>query len=321
MKHLFNHILSNLSKNLTCLTPLSSRRGVGGEVGLFLLLISCLLSACSENVTDIVPGNDNVAYVNFYNAMEAAHQSLPSDSLGFYNMIYVNDSVPTAVFRNFPQFSESALDDKRQYPFHFTGTPYITDIAGGYGDVFWMPITADTYKFIYTSRFKVFLKDTTVSLKPNTYTTQYITESPTTDSTYTVVTVPVEPKAVQGKVRVQIINLSTDWGAIDVYQVDADGKVLTSTLPVNLSFGAYSAYAELDTANADKNNKLVLKFRKNGESAASLTTTVPAISGSTYTLVVQGFINETVRRIKKSNTRYISVDVMPDLRVNSRRMY
>jgi hypothetical protein len=312
MKQLFNHFLNKVNKNRTFLIPLL---GVGG---LFLLQ---LLSSCSENIADIVPGNGNVAYVNFYNAMEAAHQSLPSDSLGFYNMIYVNDSVSNTKFRSFPQFSESTLDDKRQYPFHFTGTPYITDIAGGYGDVFWMPITADTYKFIYTSRFKVFLKDTTVVLKPNTYTTQYIAESPATDSTYTVVTVPVEPKAVQGKVRVQIVNLATDWGAIDVYQVDEDGKKLTSTLPVNLSFGGYSPYAELDIANADKNNKLVLKFRKNGETAASLTTTVSAISGSTYTLVVQGFINETMRRIKKSNTGYISVDVMPDLRVNNRKMY
>ena len=290
-------------------------------IGGLLLLLMCCFQSCSENVADIIPGNGNDTYINFYNAIEAARQGLATDSLGYYNMIYVNDSVPNAVFKKFPQFSDAGSDDKRQYPYHFTGTDYVTDIAGGFGDVFWMPIAEGKYKFIYTSRFKTFLKDTAVVLTRKTYTTQYITESPESNSAYTIVTVPVEPKAVQGKVRVQIVNLATDLGAIDVYQVDDNGKELTSTLPTNLSFGAYSPYAELDTAGANKNNKLVLKFRKNGESTASLTTTVPAISGSTYTLLVQGFINETVRRIKKSNTGYISVDVMPDLRVNSRRMY
>jgi len=112
---------------------------------------------------------------------------------------------------------------------------------------------------------KIFLKDTTINLNPKTYTTQYITESPTTDEDYIIVTVPLELKGTQGKVRVQIVNLATDWGAIDVWQVDRDNRLVTSALPLNLDFAEYSAYVELDIASADSNNNLLLKFRKHGE--------------------------------------------------------
>lgn len=289
---------------------------------IFWLLISgCwFVNSCSEVVDSVVPGNGNEAYINFYSAIEAISQSRGEDSLAYNNMIYVNDSVPNEVFRYFPAFSANFGDD-RQYPWSVTGISEVSDGSVRSGDIFYLPIMADSYKFIFTSCNRVFLKDTTISLKPKIYTTQYITESPVADDAYTIVTAPVELKGTAGKVRVQIVNLATDWGAIDVWQVDKDNTLVPSALPANLAFGAYSAYAELDVADADSNNNLVLKFRGHGETGAKLSTIVPAISGSAYTLVVQGFIGESVRRIKKSNTEYASIQIFPSLRVNQRRVY
>lgn len=284
-------------------------------------LIGFVFSACTENFDSIVPSGGNDAYINFYNAMEVALQSTAADSLAFDNYIYVNDSVPGAQFKNFPQFSQSFTDDGRQYPSQFTGVPLVTDIAGGSGGVYWMPVIADTYKFIFTSRNKVFLKDTTITLTPKTYTVQYITESPVSDSAYTIVTAPVELKGTKGKTRVQVVNLATDWGPIDVYQVDTDDNEMATGLPQNLSFGKHGDYAELDVKSANNYNKLVLKFRKHGETGARVTVSLPALSGSSYTLVVQGFTGEAKRYIKKNNTGYLAIDIAPNPRVNIRRVF
>lgn len=300
--------------NLWTWLLLAPFRGLGAG-----LLIGIGLASCSESVDSIIPADGNIAYINFFNLSEVIRQSTDY-TLSHGNMVYVNDSVPNGNFKNFPQFAEGNSDDVRAYPRHFTGTDVVVDYVSS--GVYWMPIAADSYKFIFTSAGKVFLKDTTVTLAPDTYTTQYLVESPKADSAYTIVNVPVEPKAVEGKVRVQVVNLATDLGPVDVVQADDAGNEVASDLPQNLGFGSYNAqYTELDVATAGSNNRLLLKFRKSGNSEDLQTFALTATSGSTYTLVLRGFEKSAVRRMKIGENQYATEEITPALRVLSLRTY
>lgn len=282
-----------------------------------LILAVTLLTACEKK--EVVPGDGQDTYVNFYNASEVLQQNI---SLAMSNKIIINDSLPG---QQQPQFSST--DDFRQYPRHLTGTDAVIDAVNppagiNYNVVYWMPVNAEKYRFAYTSVNKTSLVDATVDLLPKTFTTQYLVESPAADNAYSILTVPVERTGTAGKVRVQLVNLSPDFGSLEVYRTDEAGNRVASQLPTALSATTYSPYVELDTAGASKTfNKLLLKFCKSGSNEVVLTRAVDAISGSSYSVVFQGFEKLTTRRIKISGSDYQQVSVSPNLRVNVRRIF
>lgn len=282
----------------------------------YLLIGFCLFAACKKN--EVIPGNGQEAYINFYNASEVLQQNF---ALSGKNQIIINDSLPGQVQ---PEFSPT--DDFRQFPRHLTGSAVIDAInppAGlTYDVVYWMALTSDQYRFRYTSVNKTTLTDASIRLSPKTFTTQYLVETPEADNTYSVLNVPVERKGAANKVRLQIINLSPDFGALEVYRADQNGNRVSSELPTGLLADTYSDYIELDTAGASKTyNKIILKFAKSGSNEVLLTKAVDAISNSCYTIVFQGFERTTRRRIKISDTESRTVTVSPNLRVNIRRVF
>lgn len=282
-----------------------------------LILAVTLLTACEKK--EVRPGDGLDTYVNFYNASEVLQQNF---TLSESNQIIINDSLPD---QRQPQFSST--DDFRQYPRHLTGSDAVIDVINPpagitYYVVYWMPFNADRYKFSYTSVAKTFLVDTTVSLQAKTFTTQYLVESPAADDAYRILTIPVERRGTAGKVRVQVLNLSPDFGPLEVYRSDHEGNRIGSQLPSALGTDAHTPYVELDTAEASKTyNKLILKFCKSGSSEVVLTAAVDAISNSVYSIVFQGFEKATDRRIKTSSSEYEQVTVSPNLRVNVRRVF
>lgn len=284
------------------------------------LMLMILLGACKKEIDTYIPGNGQEAYVNFYNSSEIIHQS-SKINLAENNMIYINDSVKNEFFqREFFQFSNLRLGN-RQFPKMYSNWP---DVWGGPGQiagnqVYWQPMPpADFYRFIFTSVNKVFLKEITTPLSPKSFTTLYMVESPESEDAYTIVKVPVEPKGVKGKVKIQVVNLATDWGPIDVVMMDGKENVLNTNLPQNLGFGKYSVYTELDTQDANEYKQLVLKIRQHGSENFTLITTIDAIPESTYTLVVKGFANETMRSIKTTNSENFRMQIVPNLRVQIR---
>lgn len=284
------------------------------------IALIALLNSCKKDIETYIPGDGQEAYVNFYNATEIIHHSGNLD-LAKNNMIYVNDSLKNDYFqRQFFKFSDLKFDG-RQFPNMHGNWP---DVWTGPGQVngsqvLWQPMPqADFYRFIFTSVNKVFLKDITASLAPKSYTTFYLAESPESDNDYTIVSVPVEPKGIEGRVKIQVVNLSTDWGPIDVVLTDKVGNIVETDLPQNLGFSKYSPYAELDIKYANDYKQLVLKIRQHGSENFTLSTTVDALSESTYAIVVKGFANETTRYIKTSDTENLRVQVAPGLRVHNR---
>lgn len=282
-----------------------------------ILSLLLLFAACKKNA--VIPGNGQETYINFYNASEVLQQN---SSLSMSNQIIVNDSLKG---QRQPQFSST--DDFRQFPRHLTGAEIVVDIiyppAGlNYDVVYWMPFMAENYRFSYTSVNKTAIADTMVSLQTKAFTTQYLVESPAADNAYRVLTIPVERKGTSGKVRVQLINLSPDFGALEVYRSDQDGNRVSSQLPSALAQDTHSPYIELDTVGISKTyNKLILKFCKSGSSEVVLTKAVDAIPNSSYSVVFQGFEKATSRRIKINATDYRRVTVSPNLRVNVRRIF
>lgn len=282
-----------------------------------LILAITLLAACEKK--EVMPGNGQDTYVNFYNASEVLQQNF---YLAMSNQIIINDSLQG---QQQPQFSST--DDFRQYPRHLTGSDAVIDVinppaGSNYDVVYWMSFIAERYRFAYTSVNKTYLVDTTVSLQAKTFTTQYLVESPASDDAYRVLTIPVERTGSAGKVRVQVLNLSPDFGPLEVYRTDHEGNRVGNQLPSALGTDAHTPYVDLDTAGASKTyNKLILKFCKSGSSEVVLTAAVDAISNSAYAIVFQGFEHATDRRIKTSNSDYEQVTVSPNLRVNVRRIF
>lgn len=268
-------------------------------------------AACSKS-EDQVPGNGQDAYVNFCNASEVQQQNV---LLAQQNRVIIND---TSWDNLQPEFMSDG--DIRQYPRHLTGTDLAVDRISG--DIYWMAVIADSYKLTYTSINQTPLHDTTISVTPKSFTTQYLVESPATDNAYCIFTVPVERKGIAGKVRVQVMNLSPDFGPLEVYRTAQDGSRIPTALPSAIAYGTYSPYVELDTAGAaGTNGKLMLKFCKSGSDDVITTRAVDAVSNSSYTIVFQGFETETPRRIRTGEHEYQQVTVSPNLRVNMRRIF
>ena len=293
------------------------------ETGLLWSLVMLGLSSCDSDIDPLVT-DDDVAYVNFYNAAEALTVNV---SLRTDNMVYINDSVRTEIF-SYPSF-DAGKTDKRQYPEYFQPHSPVVPPGIGYDPVLWLPMQAGEYKFIYTSGAKEFLKDTTCLLNgKGAFHTFYLTESPEADNSYKIVVVPENPPLNTGRVNLRVVHLGTDAGELSFKRITAQGAE-EQGLPQKVPFGTYSEHVAIDTAGvALTQNKIPIRvFRNNlnGEQEEVMTVLVPPVLNSTFTLLVQGFLNSTSRRIQTGrnldNTpAYTRVTVPSNFRVHVRRL-
>ena len=87
-----------------------------------------------------------------------------------------------------------------------------------------------------------------------------------------------------------------------------------------LAFGKYaSAELSMEGTETTRNNILIRFRRPGGEDLQAVS--VPASNGAIYTVLLRGFAQETVRRIKKDNETSVGVTVLPDLRCSVRRVF
>lgn len=289
-----------------------------------ILFLVCLVS-CKKNVEPLV-NEVGIAYVNFYNASEVLNRN---QQLRYGNMIYVNDSVPTELFKYYPEFNP-LLDDNRQYPdnVYTSGIPDVVVIPQGMGfNVFyWLPIKEGKYRFTYTSSQKVYLKDIALQVNATKKNAQYLAESPEADNAYRVISVPEEWRGTAGKVRVRFVHLGTDAGSLDIKRETANGANEIQGLPQGLSFANYSDYIELDTIGVSKTGNVIpLNIYSQGNSEILLSPAIPPLPGASFVVVLQGFRKAAIRRIKigenNGSDEYSSVAVQPNFRVNIRRSF
>jgi len=286
--------------------------------------VALFFTACVEDLNPVLPADGNIAYVNFVNAAEAILYG-QNDTLQRYNNLYINDSINNPPFDNYNdrawypfEFPESTIDI-RQCPRHFTGVSAIT--VGGNADVYWLPLEGGDYRFIYTSKNKTYLYTAEESLKKSTYQMLYLVESPETDSSYTVVNVPIERKErVEERVIVQLVNLSPDAGGVEVYRVDANGNEMATATINTLTFGQYASTEFSTEGTKNSYNSILLRFRTPGGNDLQ-SIAVPANNGAVYTLLLRGFINQTKRSVQKDNETMTTVTVLPNLRCSLRRVF
>lgn len=296
-------------------------------IGLIAVLLLALFTACNENNDYALPADGDIAYVNFVNAGEIFIYGL-SDTLYRQNRLYINDSINNPPFDNYNGKTfqpltfnyESGRDLIRQYPTMVSGGGYVPSNENA--DVFWMPIHTGDYRFIFTSRDKTFLKTANATLNRQSYHKYYLVESAETDSSYVVVDAPIERNTRQeGKVTIQLVNLSPDFGPLEVIRSDDAGNKLASSLPAALGFGQ-TAYAEFTTADAaSTKNNILFYFSHPGKGEKLATSVVPATSGAVYTVVFKGFAQATTRKIKKNNITQVAVEVQPNLRAYVERVF
>lgn len=294
---------------------------IGSTLGVFLLLFN----SCNKEIIPVVTDSE-VAYINFYNAAEAL---VTQHDLRTENMLYIDDSTSHgSSIHRYPKFTEQA--DKRVYPqlASPTGSPIVPP-GIGYDAVVWMPIKKGIHRYIYTSMHKNYLKTHLYAIdKAGSLTTMYLAESPEGDESYTIITVPEERAPQDGHVRIRVVHLGTDAGKLSIKRVNAQGTTAEQALTQNLTFGSYSPYITLDTAGVSTTNNLFL-FRFFQESPLGakelMTVPVPALPNTAFTLLVQGFVHATSRRIltgrqPDGSPLYRNVTVPAAIRTHVRRV-
>lgn len=296
------------------------------------LLTLFIFSGCKKDVQPIVPGDGNEGYVNFVNASEAILQQYNGGkTLSVSNMVFINDSVAHTPFQHYPQFRDNILSTSeiRQFPADVVSADvksYIPDpireYSYPYGLTFWMPIASAQYRFIFTSLNRYYLKDTTVNVQPKVSTTYYLVESPASPDAYRIVDIPAIGPGSPGKMRLQLVNLSPDLlSGINFEQTDKSGRAGTALLPKDLAFGAH-AEVEIDTASASGNfNQVFLRIKQHNTGQTLFTASIPAVPESSFFVVIQGFTQQTTRRVRISNTEFATIPVYANLRVTLRRIY
>lgn len=269
--------------------------------------------------TEVVPGNGQEAYLNFYNASEVQQQNI---ALALSNHVVIDKQYTINGMGAF-----GADGDNRQFP-HTPGIAQMTPdnlnlpIGITYNHVFWLPMMSGSHHLAYTSDDrKITLQAITETLQPKAFNMQYFVESPVADSLYNIFSFPVQQAGTPGKVRVQIVHLSPDLGPIEVYRADENGNKVDTDLPNTLVYGQGSSSIEIDTVGSSKTKQLILlKFLKKGSSDIALTSSIPAVSNSSFIVVLRGFEQSTVRKIKMKSG-YQTVTVNSNIRTNLRRIF
>lgn len=244
-------------------------------IGIIILNIA----ACTKNVQPEQTTPPDMS-VNFYNASELLRTTSPASQ----KYIHV-DGYDTAN-TNHPFFYYFSGSNPDEYP---------RDAPIGQGPVpgiQYMRLEAGPHQFTFTNAGKFKLVDTSLAGLPNTFQQLYLVNGlPKADGTtsYRIVPVQEERKRVEGKVRLRIINLSADTDSLNMFRIDADGRRIFAGMPSAIVFGTATPYVELDTARSI-NQRLTLQFYKGTDTLSPvLSAAVPAMAGSSYILLVQGY--------------------------------
>ena len=276
-----------------------------------ILPLLVLAASCSKDVKPLLPGPADAA-INFYNASEVMASS---QALGTNNYILTDDtSLHSASFVSYDT-------DDRQYP-NFYPT------YGGYGLFSWMRISAGNHRFWFTCHTQFPVADTSIHIPKDSYQSVYLSESPEGDAVYRVLVVPEEHAGIPGKVRIRFVHLSPDAGTLRCYRSMGDGGKTTDGLPQDMAYGTATPYVSLDTnGTAQTRGNLVLRLvDKNDPDNVVLSTGVPAVPGSSFVLLLQGFRQQATRRLitgrdANGKSKDTTVTVTANLRVNVRRTY
>lgn len=280
-----------------------------------LMCILTLSAACKKET--IQAGDGAVSYINFFNASEVLSQNT---LLSFHNWVIINKQQTKAV---------AEFTAKRQFPYTSSISPIVTTpdylnlpAGSNYELVYWLPLYAGSNHIEFTADSAyVSLKDSTVMLRPESFSTQYLVESPENDKSYQLFSYEMDPTRKPGIVRVQLINLSPDFGTLEVFRSSEDGKQVGNLLTEGLAYGHSSPFVDIDTVGASKTRgNIILNFKKNGGKVV-LTKAVPAISESVFSLVFQGFEKPAIRHIPTRNNTLRTISVASNLRTLLRRFY
>lgn len=261
--------------------------------------------------------------VNFYNASELIRATSPASR----KYIYVDgyDTIST----NHPFFYYFSGTNPDEFPKNVPLTPAAVPAIP------YMRLEAGSHQFIFTNAGKFKLADISQVWQANTFQQLYLVNGlPQADSTttYRIVHVQEERKLVEGKVRVRVINLSADTDSLNMFQLQGDGRRIFTGMPHDIVFGTATPYVELDTAGGI-NQRLTLQLYKGTDTLSPLlSTTVPAVAGSSYVLLVQGYrsrpplypplsFKNPAGRDSSGNIIYEKVEVPANLRAVVRQSY
>jgi hypothetical protein len=283
------------------------------------ILVSLVVTSCSKEVTPVEPGGKEEAAFNFYCASSVLN-GLSNGAAPIY--LNAKDYDPAKRFipqlDPFPYFSFGLSNAKHESP----------SLSNNFGSVMYLRHVAGANRFIFTDTTRNKIADTVIDAISHSRNILYLIDQPMPDNSvaqYTVLHVEDDAIGAEGKVKLRVINLSPDAGSLDIVARKRNGDWLRSPLPNELSFKNFSDYILLDTTGIGDNGQIVLNVLSSNQEAI-LSTGIPAITGASYTLVIEGFRNGTTRRIPTrkrpdDSFEYTSVTIPANLKTSIRRMY
>lgn len=247
----------------------------------FLLLALLLAAGCSRSDEFFNPDQGKTAFIAFYNASEVSSKNHP------FFLVYINDTTRAN--------SIMLQEGKIYYRGRYIVLP----------DHRYIPLRPDRYRFIFTngaSSYRYFNEPAThiyiaeeeLQLEEATRTTLFMTDG-VNDREYRTVVAADNARRIEGKVQVRVINLSPDAGTLGITRIYHDGHTEPVEVWKPLPFAEHTPYAEFDIAGTEQEaGNVMVEITTAG---APVTAAMPAVSGSIYTVVLQGFTAPTTRSI------------------------
>ncbi|AIM35249.1 hypothetical protein KO02_00125 [Sphingobacterium sp. ML3W] len=296
-----------------------------------MLFLGSVFASCKKTINSAQYAAEGTAAVNFYTTSDV-FLAFQKGGIGIFtdtvsnNKQYINGDHATL-----PHFNLVPYSRVLEFPV----------ISGGkLNQPFYMDFRAGDHRFLFSYMIEndkglvinpiSDLADIKVSLKSNTHHCIYLADALADENApaaYKVISMEEsrEKAVADGKVAVRFVHLSADVGALRLSLETRDGKLNTNDLPQNFEFGQYTDYIKLDTAGAIDGILQFNLYNKNSDKK-TLTTGIPAQSGHSFVVVLQGFKEEHKRKIPVSNDPsgnlvYQSISIPANLRAVIRKTY
>lgn len=280
--------------------------------GSFLLWGS---SGCDSSVDPELPGGEEEIGLNFYCASEVlGHQKGTAP-------IYLDEYTPDIPFNTF-----------MPNPYFVFGTSERQEspalVMASNAAVMYMRHTTGDHRIVFSDTAQQAMVDTVLYFPPQDYHCLYLADEPVPDghpARYAAVSAREERTGEPGKVKLRLINLSPDAGAYSVALTRRDGSLEFVAALSAIGFKGVSAYAAIDTTGRAMNRQLILNL-VDATGVVVLVTGVPAVSESEYSVVLQGFANDTQRQVRVGQNedgtpRYSLLNIPARISARVRRMY
>jgi hypothetical protein len=259
-----------------------------------LPVLACLvvLAACSKNEDQVYPADGGLA---FYNASQLLQQDVQGNGQAARILLNANNPADTTYGVHMPDFRPSFGGSESQQFFprkaiNVTSPPWLG----------FMHIRPGLHELSFLGPDSSFKLQTTVQTFTNKNSILFLSDSL---GNYQVTEAEENSNPGMQSVQLQVLHLSPDAGALQVWVNDTDWQTLR--------YRSQTGFRELATPTSNETFPLRVQVTTNGEIAGR--TTINATPGHSYTLIINGYYDSAGYTDKHTGEQ---VSILPNFRLS-----